>query len=144
MFSYFREASKLNAIEGFAKEKDALTDRLNCFVKEVESLKSKHTLHCDYLEKTHIIEKSRLKQQMKDKLSECTNELRSSFHRHMNETTRNLIRTNHFLNSNLKKLAGKLDCLINENQTLKEIVKLQYKNNGLLLFFSHCFKFYCF
>ncbi len=59
---------------------------------------------------------------MIEKLNELKNELRSSFHKHMNETTRNLIKTNYFLNSNSKKLAEKLEKLITENETLKKIV----------------------
>jgi ferritin-like metal-binding protein YciE len=88
----------------------------------VESLEARNEKNVYNLEKAYIVEKCLLKQQMIEKLNELKNELRSSFHKHMNETTRNLIKTNYFLNSNSKKLAEKLEKLITENETLKKIV----------------------
>ncbi len=112
----------MNAIEDFVKEKEVLNQELRAYAKKVESLEQENRQNFYNLEKAHIVEKCSLKNQMIEKLNELTNELRSSFHKHMNETTRNLIKTNYFLNSNLKKITEKLQRVISENETLKKIV----------------------
>ncbi|CAF0999468.1 unnamed protein product [Brachionus calyciflorus] len=113
-------SSKLSMVDNFIKEKTLLDKKLNEQMETIENLKKQNEENVYELEKSFLIEKTKLRSEMIEKLNELANEFRNAFHQQMNNTTKKIIKENYSLNLDLKKLAQTADKLLNENQNLKE------------------------
>ena len=74
------------------------------------------------LERSNLVDKKKLKNEMMDKLNELAREFRKAFHQQITDTTKNAMRENFILTSDLKKLSATTEKLLNQNENLRETV----------------------
>ena len=71
---------KLSNIQNFIKEKAELEAKLKEHVNKIEILKEENQKHIYELEKSNLVEKKRLKNEMMEKLNDLAKEFRNAFH----------------------------------------------------------------
>ena len=105
-------------------EKTNFEKNITDLKNQIDQLKIDNQENAHNLEKQYLIEKTRLKNQMIEKLNEIANEFRNALFEKIDNTTKKVIRENFLLNSHNKIITDQINKLIKENEFLKEMVHL--------------------
>lgn len=95
-------------------------NKINNLEKTLQELKKKHEDEIFDLEKLHLIDKDKLKNEMKKQLNELSGEFRYLVYNQMSDCTKKLIQENVDLNSQIRDLSVDMQNLYRENEMLKE------------------------
>ena len=114
-------------VEAYLKEKDSLEITIADLQAQIVQLRKDNDDNAYQLEKQHLVEKNKLKNQMIEKLNEIASEFRNALFEKIDITTKKVMRENFLLNSHNKLITDQINKLIRENEYLKETVNKKQK-----------------
>ena len=113
-------AKKLDALEEFKIQREQILAKQSQQEQHILDLKSEYEKKIYGIEKRHIIEEDRLKNDMTAKLEYVASEFRQASHAQMSATTQRTVRENVNLSAQVNQLSEKNAALDGENRKLDE------------------------
>ncbi|KAK3087928.1 hypothetical protein FSP39_012548 [Pinctada imbricata] len=123
---------KLASLEEFRVQKDDLMAKFAAMEEELKQKDEDHKTAIYELEKKAVLDKSRLKTEMVQRVNQVAAEFRRVSNKQMAETTKNTIRENVSITAQLQKMSDKTIELIAENDELKKKEKQQKQQIEML------------
>ena len=114
--------SKSKLVEAFLNEKSSMEQKITDLNNQIIEIKMLNEQNIQLLEKQFLVDKNKLKNQMIEKLNEIANEFRKALYEKIDNTTKKVIGENFLLNTQIKKIAKRIEKLLKENESLKEAV----------------------
>jgi len=109
-------------VEAFLNEKSTMEQKITDLNNQIIKIKILNEQNIQLLEKQFLVDKNKLKNQMIEKLNEIANEFRKALYEKIDNTTKKVIGENFLLNTQIKKIARRIEKLLKENESLKEAV----------------------
>nr|XP_055056674.1 cilia- and flagella-associated protein 157-like isoform X2 [Misgurnus anguillicaudatus] len=129
-------ASKLASLEEFSAQKEKLMAERKALEEQLQKQKEEHQEEIYRLEKQAVLDKDRVKQEMKQRLDEEKEKLQRDAYQKMPETMMRAMEENRFLAARLKQLKHQNEELLNENDAVKakgKQLKIENKTSESLL-----------
>lgn len=123
---------KLASLEEFKVHREELMAKFANMEKELEQKDEDHKSAIYDLEKKAVLDKSRLKSEMVQRVNQVAAEFRRVSNKQMAETTKNTIRENVSITAQLAKMSDKTMELIQENDELKKKERQQKQHIEML------------
>lgn len=113
-------AKKLDALEEFKIQREQIMAKQAAQEEHIQELKAEYEKRIYAIEKKHIIEEDRLKNDMTAKLENVASEFRQASHAQMSATTQRTVRENVNLSAQVNQLSEKNASLNVENRKLDD------------------------
>jgi hypothetical protein len=122
---FFTQEYKLKCLEEYKENEEKIKEHIIKLENELIEVKSKQEKEVYELEKNHLFDKDRLKNEMKTKLNELASEFRHLCYDRMTESSKKLLKENVYLNSKINSLSNSLQSVCQENERLKKMVRIK-------------------
>lgn len=115
----------MTSLEEFKSQKEEILAKMDTLQAKLKKQDEDHRETVRNIERRNILEKDKLKKEIKQNLEDVAFKFRQISNQHMSETTRRAIQENAALSFEMEKMADRLSKVQSANQTLTEVNRQQ-------------------